>query len=720
MKFPRLLLACLFASVLFVSLALNVFETRSSNRVVAQSLDSAAIAEEYVNTFKNMSFSTMPPVTSSGSAEIPELGTIAWEVGQTIGEFLPLGSFYDSFNLQSLSMENIAQLAGISLDDLSIGDIGLSDWQSLSSLVTAIPELGNLQVLSSPLVQDLVSQVLGSEVQPWEELSIDQLIQTYNLGDLSLGSIDLSQYGLDSIPGFSQAALGGFDNWEQTVISQIPGLSNVPFTSFSSIPTGVGFIALHDVTYGEKEARRRNTITGSNKEGFKVPCNKDSCPHIELSGPNNLLALALHGKQWIVGPAQMVKGGHGLLGVVNGGKEPTGRHPYGKSFKVVLEKTDESKGLGDFALYFRYCKGIYGCTPYFIGPVPWFPSHEGDIVFVGFDTFYADPPSNVPSHPGLPPGTELPPGSEDNPITPTSDECETYKGVSMGAFEKAIATIESLGSGGYTAIGDWVCADDGTNCGRALGKYQFMTYNEVARNRILSKPGGANFLQRAASISASKADLSKEILTYFPPQEQEAAEDEWFKALINKAAGEGKSGDNLVERSGAMHNAGLYSTDGSASKYGDRVLEEYKKAKPGVDEACKQKGTCTGSLANPAAGYPVTSGYGLRVHPISGQARPHSGIDYGTPMNTPIKAADGGKVAHASWMGGYGNTVDITHCDGRLTRYAHLNQISVTRGGAVAKGQVIGRAGTTGRSTGPHLHFEVHVKGRAVDPNTQW
>ena len=111
MKFPRLLLACLFASVLFVSLALNALEMKTSNRVVAQPLDSAAIAEEYINTFKNMSFSTMPPVTSSGSAEIPEVGTIAWEVGQTIGKFLPLGSFYDSFNLQLLSMENIAQLA---------------------------------------------------------------------------------------------------------------------------------------------------------------------------------------------------------------------------------------------------------------------------------------------------------------------------------------------------------------------------------------------------------------------------------------------------------------------------------------------------------------------------------------------------------------------------------------------------------------------------------
>ena len=115
----------------------------------------------------------------------------------------------------------------------------------------------------------------------------------------------------------------------------------------------------------------------------------------------------------------------------------------------------------------------------------------------------------------------------------------------------------------------------------------------------------------------------------------------------------------------------------------------------------------------------MTSGFGWRVHPITGDRRLHSGVDYGTPQGTAIKAADGGTLVYASWMNGYGNTVDIMHCDGRLTRYAHLSATSVSQG-AIAPSQVVGRAGSTGNSTGPHLHFEVRVNGSPVNPLTQY
>ena len=712
---------------------------KSSNRVVAQSLDSAAIAEEYINTFKNMSFSTMPPVTSSGSAEIPELGTIAWEVGQTIGEFLPLGSFYDSFNLQLLSMENIAQLAGINLDDLSIGDIGLSNWQNLSSLVSAIPDLGNSQVMSSPLVQDLVSQVLGSEVQPWEELSIDQLIQTYNLGDLSLGSIDLSQYGLDSIPGFSQAALGRFENWEQTLISQIPGLDNVPFTSFSSIPTGVGFIALHDVTYGEKEARRTNTITGSNKEGFKVPCNKDSCPYIELSGPDNLLAMALHGKQWIVGPAQMVKGGHGLLGVVNGGKEPTGRHPYGKSFKVVLEKTVESKGLGNFALYFRYCKGIYGCTPYFIGPVPWFPSHEGDIVFVGFDTFYADPPPNVPSHPGLPPGTELPPGSEDNPITPIDEDCLTklieavpssMRSYASRSIPLILAEAKRLGVNDLRHIA-YILA--------TMQKESSFGADMVNENPGVTINGGAKYIPRGyAQITHDYNYIywANRLGIDLINNPERAAEPEIATKIIvggmrdgtftgvdvegNLVSGSGYKLSNYFDSSKTdFYNArriinsleGASQVAADANKYWEVLKQCSSSVTPTpADPAGCQPGT---KFIWPAQGT-LTSKYGPR------NGRFHAGIDIAAPIGTPIIAANCGTVTLADNVSNdaAGKNITITHPNGSRTRYLHLNKLRVAKGSRVELGQLIGDMGTTGRSSGPHLHFEVYpvAGGSAANP----
>jgi murein DD-endopeptidase MepM/ murein hydrolase activator NlpD len=209
--------------------------------------------------------------------------------------------------------------------------------------------------------------------------------------------------------------------------------------------------------------------------------------------------------------------------------------------------------------------------------------------------------------------------------------------------------------------------------------------------------------------------LSKDILKYFPPNDQEAARSAWFKELIDRARAKGLTESELIARVGEMHNAG---PEGRSPKYGKRTVEEHEEALPRVEETCKKKGNCTGKLINPASGYPITSNFGLRIHPISGKTRPHNGIDYGTPMGTAIKASDGGTVVYSGRMGGYGNAVDIKHCDGRLTRYAHLSRLLVGRG-EVSLRQVIGEAGSTGNSTGPHLHFEVHVNGKAVNPLTQ-
>lgn len=93
----------------------------------------------------------------------------------------------------------------------------------------------------------------------------------------------------------------------------------------------------------------------------------------------------------------------------------------------------------------------------------------------------------------------------------------------------------------------------------------------------------------------------------------------------------------------------------------------------------------------------------------------HQGIDIGAPTGTPIYAAAGGQVIFSGWMGGYGNLILIDHLDGRVTAYAHQSRLAVG-GGSVSRGQLIGYVGSTGDSTGPHLHFEVRVNGRAVDP----
>lgn len=123
----------------------------------------------------------------------------------------------------------------------------------------------------------------------------------------------------------------------------------------------------------------------------------------------------------------------------------------------------------------------------------------------------------------------------------------------------------------------------------------------------------------------------------------------------------------------------------------------------------------SGRFHRPAQG-PMTSGYGYRTHPIHGGRRFHSGLDFGGALGAPITAASGGVVVSAGWRGGYGNTVVIDHGNGLATLYAHQSQIAVSSGQRVSRGDLVGRVGSTGYSTGPHLHFEVRVDGSPRDP----
>ncbi len=112
----------------------------------------------------------------------------------------------------------------------------------------------------------------------------------------------------------------------------------------------------------------------------------------------------------------------------------------------------------------------------------------------------------------------------------------------------------------------------------------------------------------------------------------------------------------------------------------------------------------------------IISGFGYRVHPVYGYSRLHSGVDYGAATGTPIRAAAAGSVSTAGWLGGYGLAVELNHGNEFSTLYAHCSSLAVSPGVYVKKGDIIGYVGNTGLSTGPHLHFEVHVNGTAVDP----
>jgi len=111
-----------------------------------------------------------------------------------------------------------------------------------------------------------------------------------------------------------------------------------------------------------------------------------------------------------------------------------------------------------------------------------------------------------------------------------------------------------------------------------------------------------------------------------------------------------------------------------------------------------------------------TSGFGVRSDPFLGRPAMHTGLDFRAQTGDPVRATANGKVINSGWSGGYGRMVEIDHGNGLSTRYGHLSQIDVKVGDGVKIGQVIGEVGSTGRSTGPHLHYETRIDGEAVDP----
>jgi murein DD-endopeptidase MepM/ murein hydrolase activator NlpD len=112
----------------------------------------------------------------------------------------------------------------------------------------------------------------------------------------------------------------------------------------------------------------------------------------------------------------------------------------------------------------------------------------------------------------------------------------------------------------------------------------------------------------------------------------------------------------------------------------------------------------------------ATSGFGMRIDPFIRAPAMHTGLDFRGETGDEIRASAGGKITTAGWNGGYGKMVEIDHGNGLSSRYGHMSDINVKVGQTVKVGQIIGKVGSTGRSTGPHLHFETRVEGEAVDP----
>jgi murein DD-endopeptidase MepM/ murein hydrolase activator NlpD len=145
----------------------------------------------------------------------------------------------------------------------------------------------------------------------------------------------------------------------------------------------------------------------------------------------------------------------------------------------------------------------------------------------------------------------------------------------------------------------------------------------------------------------------------------------------------------------------------------ERELEAQMRA-AGIAGGVESEGAA-GAFSWPVTGT-ITSPFGWRSNPFGGSPEFHQGLDIAAPSGTTVTAAAGGTVIMAQWYGGYGNYILIDHGGGYSTGYGHLSAIYVSTGQNVQRGQAIGAVGSTGQSTGPHLHFEVRIAGKPVDP----
>ncbi len=214
---------------------------------------------------------------------------------------------------------------------------------------------------------------------------------------------------------------------------------------------------------------------------------------------------------------------------------------------------------------------------------------------------------------------------------------------------------------------------------------------------------------RAAGVSPqSAAEYLKALASRLDVGGDITASDRFDLIIANRRAATGES------RAGPLLYAGLDRAQGS-----DVQLMRWTAAgrtdwfDANSDGAAEQ----SHGFSAPVAGR-ITSGFGYRVHPILRFKRFHRGVDFGAGSGSPIVAAADGQVVKAGWAGGYGRQVRLAHGDGVLTSYSHMSRIVAEPGTTVRQGQLIGYVGSSGLSTGPHLHYEVYRGGVAVNPLT--
>ncbi|SHG53711.1 Septal ring factor EnvC, activator of murein hydrolases AmiA and AmiB [Thermosyntropha lipolytica DSM 11003] len=264
---------------------------------------------------------------------------------------------------------------------------------------------------------------------------------------------------------------------------------------------------------------------------------------------------------------------------------------------------------------------------------------------------------------------------------------------------------------------------------------------DILRERLvfIYETGDVSYLEVLFSATDIKDFITRyDMLSMIVEQDRQLIEEieaERDKLKMQKSDLEVKKKElvNIKEEQAAQKEALEAKKQEKAQLFNQLQMEakEYEKALNELEELSRQLESVIRQLqsknSGPALGtgvytwptpgyYTITSPFGMRFHPILQVRKLHTGVDIGAPMGADIVAADSGIVIYAGYNGGYGNMIIIDHGNGMSTLYAHMSRFVAVNGQKVTKGEVIGKVGSTGFSTGPHLHFEVRKDGSPVDP----
>ncbi len=670
-------------------------------------------------------------------------------------------------------------LQNSSLKDLTVGDwqgvLNRESQNQIKNLVQKLPRnLSNLPIKQAFLVRN-------SQINDWEVIAQEALTKGINLTgeellnqvplfqELPLGVLPINNLSIASLPGMADKPLEKIPNAANNVLKKIPGLSKIPINEF---PREFGLnlltsdtLAKLDIAYaGKTETPVTRVVTGGTKDQkFKPsPCKEKRCPHFELDDVmGSGAASPLSGQSWIEGKAQLVEGGKGFLRSLNNGLEPTGIPVWGTDAHVKLSLEDISEGgNGQPAkarvwANFQFCIDTFfsgeQCSPHFI-PVatPW-EVEEGGLVVIASTSEVPDLIARERSRVEQQYETQYGQGSEDGEYgsnivgdgctdkviaaVPSSIRSVAKKsvplilaeaqkqGLSVNQTAYVLATVETesqmglymyeLGKGG---------GKHGFYYGRGYvqitHKYNYQYWSGRLGIDLIGNPDLAASPSVAVKIliggmkDGTFTGMS-ENGTYLPGAARKLSD------YINSSKTDYVGARRIVN---GQDKAGAIASD--AKRY-EKALSGCSSGTGGGREG---SGKCSGKLLQPTKGT-LTSAYGWR------KGRMHNGIDVASGIGTPMVAIDGGTIEkiyngcatvghYGSRCGtpgfqGYGNIVLLKLCNGWKILYAHAQKGSIKfkPGQKVDIGQVIANMGSSGSSTGSHIHFEIRTNNGTTPEN---